>query len=216
MKKMQFILIFGFAVLVMASPALAQEKSAAKDFKFTLKTNPLSALGGPFWVTIVPITGEYKILFETKVSQKSSFQLGLGYLGPSVLINLDELVSDGSSVSGINTSGVRVQGMYKIFLSRDLSAPKGFYVGPHVSFASAAIKSKDDPTDKITAQKINVNGVIGYQLITSGGFCLDFYTGMGIVSKKWSVSGGGTFDETGFSNNTTVSIPFAVSFGYAF
>ena len=216
MRKIKFLLILCFAILVTASPSMAQEKAAAKDFKFTIKTNPLSALGGPFWVTIVPITGEYKVLFETKVSSKSSFQLGLGYIGPSVLINLDDLAAEGEEVAGIKTSGIRVQGMYKIFLSRDLSAPKGFYLGPHFSFAKATIKNKEVPDDNIGAQKINVNGVIGYQLITAGGFCLDIYTGMGFVSKKWTISDAGTFDTELFSDKASVSIPFAVSFGYAF
>jgi hypothetical protein len=215
MRKMKYILIFGFALLLMASTVAAQETGTGKNFKFTIKTNPLSALGGPFWVAVIPITGEYKLLFETALTQKMSGQIGLGYIGPSVLINLDDLTSTGSSVSGIKTSGVRVQGMLKFFLSRDLPAPKGFYVGPHLSYATASLKSKDNPTDKISAQKINVNGVIGYQMITSGGFCLDIYTGMGFVSRKWTVSGS-TFDVTTFKDKSSVSIPFGMSFGYAF
>lgn len=209
------LLIAGITLLMVTNPIMAQGSSGEKDFRFTIKTNPLSALGGPFWVVIVPITGEYKVLFETKVSNKSSFQIGLGYLGPSVLVNLDELSSEQGEISGINTSGFRGQGMYKFFVSRDLSAPEGFYLGPHFSYAHAKIEDKSNADNNLQGTKINVNAVIGYQMITSGGFTLDIFTGMGMVSKKWEVSGQ-DFDDATFKDKTSVNIPFSVSFGYAF
>ena len=215
MKKCIYILIIGFSFLFIAPHVSAQDTSAEKDFKFTIKTNPLAALGGPFWVLIVPITGEYKVLFEAKISDKSSLQLGAGYLGPSLLINLDDLSSEPGEINAIKTSGFRGQLMYKQFLSRDLSAPEGFYLGPHLSYATATIKNKDNPDDNIGATKLNINAVIGYQMITSGGFTLDVFTGMGFVSKKWDISGS-TFDVEEFSNKNTVNIPFGLSFGYAF
>jgi hypothetical protein len=217
MKKVKYLIIFGLAVLTTATPVLAQEAAGERDFKFTIKTNPLAALGGPFWVVVIPVTGEYKALFETAVSEKSSVQLGVGYIGPSVLVNLDDLTSDAeeTDISGIKTSGFRFQGWYKYFLSRDLSAPEGFYLGPHISYASANIKSKDDETQKIAATKLNINAVIGYQLITAGGFTLDIFTGMGFVSRKWDLAGT-DWDTDTFKDRASVSIPFAVSFGYAF
>lgn len=215
MKKAIYFLIIGFVLLFIASPVFSQETAAEKDYKFTIKTNPLSALGGPFWVVVIPVTGEYKAIFEMALSKKASLQVGAGYLGPSLLINLDELTSTEGSVSGIKTNGFRVQGMFKYFLSRDLNAPEGFYIGPHVSYAEATLKSKDDAADNLKGDKLNVNGVIGYQLITSGGFTLDIYTGLGFVSRNWTVSGA-NFDQTDFKNKKGVSIPFGVSFGYAF
>ncbi len=215
MKKLKLLLIAGVALLMITNPILAQGSSDEKDFKFTIKTNPLAALGGPFWVVIVPITGEYKVLLETKVAEKSSLQIGLSYLGPSVLINLDELSSDQGEISGINTSGFRGQGMFKFFISRDLSAPEGFYLAPHFSYAHAKIEDKSDASNNLKGTKINVNAVIGYQMITSGGFTLDIFTGMGLVSKKWEISGQ-DFDVESFKDKSSVNIPFSVSFGYAF
>jgi len=215
MKKVIYFFAIGFVFLFIATPVFSQEAAAKKDYKFTIKTNPLSALGGPFWVVVIPVTGEYKVLFEAALSKKSSFQIGLGYLGPSILINLDELTSSGGSISGINTSGFRLQGMFKYFLSRDLKAPEGFYIGPHVSYAKATLKSKDNASDNLKGEKLNINGVIGYQLITSGGFTLDIYTGLGFVSKNWTVSGT-NFDPADFKNKSSVAIPFGLSFGYAF
>jgi len=181
MKKAALLLIIGVIFSFTASPAFAQTNPVEKDFRFTVKTNPLAALGGPFWLVVVPLTGEYKVLFEAAVGEKSSIQVGAGYLGPSVLLNLDELTGEDSEISGIKTNGFRVQGMYKYFLSRDLSAPEGFYVGPHISYASAELKNKDNTANNIKASKLNLNGVFGYQMITSGGFTLDIFTGMGFV-----------------------------------
>jgi hypothetical protein len=215
MKKAVFLLIAGLTLSIMSSPVFSQGSSTDKDFKFTIKTNPLAALGGPFWVVIVPITGEYKVLFEAAVSEKSSIQVGAGYLGPSVLLNLDELTSDEGDVSGIKTSGFRAQGMYKYFLSRDLSAPEGFYVGPHISYASAELKNKEDAANKIKASKLNINGIFGYQMITSGGFTLDIFTGMGFVKRDWDIAGE-DWDQEIFKNKASINIPFGFSFGYAF
>lgn len=217
MKKAICLLMIGVALFFTVSPVSGQQSSdSEKDYKFTIKINPLNALGGPFWVIVVPVTGEYKVVGEYAFSDKMSFQLGASYIGPSVLVNLDKITSTGSNVSGIKTAGFKVTGLLKFFLSRDLPAPKGFYVGPHFSFAKADITSKDNAADKISGQKINVNACIGYQLITSGGFTLDIFTGMGFVSRKYDYQGAssGEFDLGG--NKSGVSIPLGFSFGYAF
>jgi hypothetical protein len=217
MRKATLLLIIGLVMVISGSRTFAQESSAEKDYKFTVKVNPLAALGGPFWVAIVPVTGEYKVIGEYAFTQKMSVQIGASYIGPSVLINLDKIVSDTANVSAIRTSGFKVTAMYKYFLSRDLSAPEGFYVAPHFSFAKAMIENKDDPSQNVGAQKINVNLCIGYQLITSGGFTIDLFTGMGFLSRKWDYEGAessGVFDLG--KNKTGVSIPLGFSFGYAF
>lgn len=217
MRKVTYLLIMVLVILVSGSRTFAQDTSSEKDYKFTVKVNPLAALGGPFWVAIVPVTGEYKIVAEYAFTQKMSFQVGGSYIGPSVLLNLDKIASDTSDISGIKTSGFKFTGMYKYFLSRDLSAPEGFYVGPHFSFAKAKIENKDDPSQNVGAQKMNINLCIGYQLITSGGFTLDIFTGIGYLQRKWDYEGeesSGVFDLG--KNKTGVSIPLGFSFGYAF
>lgn len=216
MKKAACFLIINLAIFLLAPSVSAQGTGVEKDYKFTIKTNPLAALGGPFWFAVVPLTGEYKVYFEAAVSKKSSIQIGAGYLGPSLLLNLDDLTSDnGEAVNGIRTSGFRVQGMYRFFISRDLSAPEGFYVGPHVSYATAEIKNKGDESKYVKGTKLNINGVFGYQLITSGGFTLDIYTGMGFVSRKYEFAGT-DWDQDTFKDKASVGVPFGFSFGYAF
>lgn len=214
MKKLRNFIIVIVALVITTGNALAQD-----DFnpKFVVKTNPLAALGGPFWITIIPITGEYKVLFEVKTLPKQSFTIGASYLGPSLLLNLDEITSDGSTVTGINTAGFRVQGTYKFFISRNTEAPEGFYVGPNISYASASLTNKDVTEDKISATKLNFNGLIGYQLITGGGFALDIYTGLGIKSSKWSYEGNsGDIFDLGVENKNSPTVAFGMAFGYAF
>lgn len=218
MKKAICLFIMVFVVSMLFSPANAQSTGNDGDFRFTIKTNPLSALGGPFWLAIVPLTGEYKVLFEAVVTEKTSFQIGAGYIGPSVLLNLDDLSSEeGDDISGVKTSGFRGQAMYKLFISRDLSAPEGFYVGPHFSYATAEIKNKANADESLKGTKININGVFGYQLITSGGFTLDIFTGMGFVSRKWEISGTNwDEDQKAFEDKASINVPFGFTFGYAF
>ncbi|HNR42525.1 MAG TPA: hypothetical protein PKL65_09850 [Bacteroidales bacterium] len=217
MKDLKVFLIPVLILLFTANNLSAQKSEGEKDFRFTIKTNPLSALGGPFWVIVVPLTGEYKAFFEAKVSEKTSIQVGAGYIGPSVLLNLDKITSQDESegIQGIKTGGFRVQGMFKYFLSRDLSAPEGFYIGPHASYASVEIKNKQNDVEKIKASKLNLNGIFGYQLITSGGFALDVYTGLGFVSRNWDLQGS-DWDEDVFKNRIGVNVPFGFTFGYAF
>lgn len=218
MKTAKYLLIVLLALLFAGSQVSAQQatKTADKTYKFTIKANPLNALGGPFWVIIVPVTGEYKLLGEYAFAKKMSFQLGASYIGPSVLINLDKLATDTSDIAGIKTSGFKFSGMLKYFLSRDLPAPKGFYVAPHFSFAKATIANKDVSSNKVGAQKININACIGYQMITNGGFTLDIFTGMGYVSRKWNYEGTSSGDLDLGKNRSGVSIPLGLSFGYAF
>ncbi|MBN2481317.1 MAG: DUF3575 domain-containing protein [Bacteroidales bacterium] len=210
MKKTLVSLILLIAVLFPA--ANAQEED---DYRFTIKTNPLSALGGPLFLAFIPITGEYKVLFEARTSQKQSIEAGVGYLGPSILLNLDQ-ISSGDSISGINTSGFHVQLGYKFFLTKE-SAPEGFFIGPHVSYAAAKLKSKDNPDDHFEAKKLNASILFGYQLITSGGFTLNIYTGLGFKHRDYifAEESEDLFDfDPG--NKNVPNVPFGFTFGYAF
>jgi len=216
MKKLTVILIIGFAALLFASPGYSQQANSGKDIRFTIKTNPLSALGGPLFVLwVVPITAEYKVLFEAKTTQRQSIQVGLGYLGSSPFVaNVGDLGGD----TTVYSTGFRGQLWYKFFLTED-KAPGGFYLGPHVSYAFAKMKNSANSDQYFGATKLNIEGVFGYQVITKGGFALDIFTGLGLKSKTFDTSHLGTNDTFGdwkLNNKFTVSVPFAFSFGYAF
>jgi len=182
-----------------------------------VKTNPLAALGGPFWVVIVPLTGEYKALFEIKTLPKQSLTVGASFLGPSLILNLDEITSEGEDISGINTAGFRAQLWYKFYIGRNKEAPEGFYLGPHVSYASANITSKDVDSDKLGMAKLNFNAVIGYQLITNGGFALDIFTGLGMKNLAYSAEGeSGEILDFEMDDKFSPSVVLGLNFGFAF
>ncbi|MCU0460645.1 MAG: DUF3575 domain-containing protein [Bacteroidales bacterium] len=216
MKKSVLFLIAVLIILTSGSKTFAQESAAEKDYKFNIKTNPLNALGGPlYFAWIVPLTSEYKLNFEARTFEKQSVQLSGAFLGSSPLItSLGDLDNDTSIVS----RGFRVQFWYKFFLTDEI-APNGFYVGPHVSYASAKVMNSVIRDNYIAAGKFQAHVALGYQLITKGGFALDIFTGIGVKNKSYDFSNQGTddfFEDFELKNKFTVSIPFGFSFGYAF
>ena len=209
------LLILGIFLFGLLTPISFAQKQV-KQFRYAVKTNPLAALGGPFWIAIVPMTGEYKVYFEVATGMKQSFQIGVSYLGPSVLINLEELSGEGGEIDDVKIAGFRTQGMYKFFLTRGTEAPEGFYVGPYISYSSANVENKDDVNDNFSAKKITYDAALGYQLITDGGFSLDVFTGFGLRTLKWDYE-----DETNtqfdiFESKNAGHVAFGFSFGIAF
>lgn len=219
MKKVTYLLVIGLVILISGTSAYAQETSSGKDYRFTIKTNPLSALGGPLYAMwIIPLTNEYKVYFEAQTTAKQSVQIGLGYLGTSPLIKTFQNITEANNDTTVNSGGFHGQLWYKFFLTGD-NVPAGFYLGPHVSYAWAKMKNSADPTKYATASKLNVHVAMGYQVITKGGFALDIYTGLGVKNKNFESPGGDMdnwLDDLKLTNKLTVSVPFGFTFGYAF
>lgn len=215
MKKLKSILLIICVSLILA-PAGIQAQDTGDSPAMVLKTNPLAALGGPFWVTIVPLTGEYKVLYEIRTTQKQSVMFGASFLGPSLILNLDEITADEGDISGINTSGFRGQIWYKFYIG-NTTAPEGFYLAPHVSYAAASLVNKDNTSDKLKMTKLSIDAVIGYQLIAGNGFALDIYTGLGGKNMSYTAEGdsGETFDFD-MEDKFKASVTFGLNFGYAF
>ncbi len=217
MKTLRIIFFAVFFVGFLIPHASAQKQVVKKDFRFTVKTNPLAALGGPFWVTIIPITGEYKINFEVATTKKQSFQLGASYLGPSVLINLEEISSSSEEeVGGVKINGFRLQGTYKFFVTRNTTSPEGFYVGPYISYASMKMENKDFTEDNVSGKKITYDAVLGYQLITEGGFTMDVFTGFGLRTLKWDYEDEDVTTFEVFKSKNAGHVALGFSFGFAF
>jgi hypothetical protein len=208
MKKLSMFSVF--LLLMIAQTIHSQETS--RDVRFTIKTNPLAALGGPLYVAFVPVTGEYKVLFEVKTTSKQSIEAGLGYLGSSVILNMDELAD---SIDKISVSGFRVQLKYKFFITKD-EAPRGFYVAPHISYAYAGISNKANSEDKITLSKLNLNVLFGYQVITKGRFALDLYSGLGIKMRDYNIPTDTDFNDLDLGNRVAPNVTLGFSFGFAF
>jgi hypothetical protein len=204
MKKGLFILsLICLAGILYTAPAKAQED---KDFRFTIKTNPLASITGP----VVLLTGEYRILFEVQTLSKQSLQVGIGYVGKSAIPGLADLLDS------VNINGYKGSVMYKFFLTGD-DAPEGFYVAPYATYSSFKVTRSDGASDDyFKGTKLTFAGVLGYQMISSGGFALDVFTGLGFKNREFSFSNGSTFDEGDFGNKKGMNIAFGFNFGYAF
>lgn len=216
MKKL-IVLLLGISLLgLVFSPAVSAQEQE-KDFRFTIKTNPLAAAAGPLWVVVIPITGEYRLLFESRTLQKQSVQIGASYLGAPLIINPDTWTKGDT---GLNFGGYRVQFMYKFFITGE-KAPEGFYIAPHISWATAKIKSTINENDYLQASKLNLNAVLGYQIISKGGFALDIFTGLGLKNRDYKLSENGNFLNIDNLNDVLgkkykPSLAFGLNFGYAF
>jgi hypothetical protein len=217
MKKLTCLLVLALVIIMSGNRTFAQGSESDKDFRFTVKTNPLSVLGGPLYAWIVPLTNEYKVYFEAQTMSKQSVQIGLGYLGTSPLIrtflDIAETQTDTTLISG----GFHGQLWYKFFLTGD-DAPAGFYIGPHFSYAWAKMKNSHDNSQYLVASKMNIHVALGYQVISKGGFALDIYSGFGVKNKSFETPEGDIewLDDLNLINKFTVSVPFGFTFGYAF
>ncbi|MCX6330804.1 MAG: hypothetical protein NTZ85_14980 [Bacteroidia bacterium] len=216
MKKLKYFIIISLMLVLFNEQSFSQEVAADKDYRFAVKTNPLSVIGGPLWALwIVPLSNEYKVSFEARTFEKQSVQVSVGYLGTSPIIkNLGDLGGD----TTIKTFGYHGQLWYKFYLTKD-KAPNGFYVGPHFSYAWAKIKSSVDNSKYFTASKLQFHVALGYEIITKGGFALDIFTGIGVKSKNYDFShlgGDDTYKDWKLNDKFVVSVPFGLTFGYAF
>lgn len=219
MKKTTCLLVLTLLMIMSGNRTFAQGSTSDKDFRFTVKTNPLSVLGGPLYAMwIVPLTNEYKVYFEAQTMSKQSIQLGLGYLGSSPLIQTIQDMSEASNDTTVKSGGFHGQLWYKFFLTGD-DAPAGFYIGPHFSYAWAKMKNSMDNSQYVTASKMNIHIALGYQVISKGGFALDIYTGFGVKNKTFETPEGEMeqwLDDLNLTNKFTVSVPLGFTFGYAF
>jgi len=219
MKKLTFLLVIGLVIMVSGNRTFAQDLSLDKDYRFTVKTNPLSVMGGPLYALwVIPLTNEYKVSFEAQTMSKQSVQIGLGYLGTSPLIKTIQNMAETDNDTTVTSGGFHGQLWYKFFLTGD-DAPAGFYIGPHFSYAWAKMTSSADDSQYGTASKMNINVLLGYQVITKGGFALDIYTGFGVKNKAYDTPGGEMetwLDDLNLTNKFTVGIPLGLTFGYAF
>ena len=219
MKKTTCLLVLTLLMIMSGNRTFAQGSTSDKDFRFTVKTNPLSVLGGPLYALwIVPLTNEYKVYFEAQTMSKQSIQLGLGYLGSSPLIQTIQDMSEAQNDTTVKSGGFHGQLWYKFFLTGD-DAPAGFYIGPHFSYAWAKMKNSMDNSQYVTASKMNIHIALGYQVISKGGFALDIYTGFGVKNKTFETPEGEMeqwLDDFNLTNKFTVSVPLGFTFGYAF
>jgi len=194
-----------------------------------IKTNPLALIMGN-----IPIyTSEARLVNETTVSLYQSVFFGASYLFKSPLFTALEQ-DTAINPDGIKhtVSGFRVQAGYKFYINgwmehkrKNLKglAPKGLYMGPHISYATCKIstafyKSKDI---YYRISFFNVNLQAGYQLI-AGRFALDAFTGVGYMNNTvvYHDSNKANYpvdtSNDGYFYNSNIKIVLGVNLGLAY
>lgn len=183
MKKIALIVLCMGSLLAANAQRNTGAAGAYEGPKFVIKTNPLPMLGGQ-----IPLTNEYRLVFEMKTGAKQSVQLYGSYMGKSPFLSLVERYSyelDDNFRLGV--SGFRVQAMYKFYLLNKSEAPEGLYVGPNISFATAKMWDKNYTPDYVHAYYTSGSIIGGYQLI-AGHFAFDVYAGLGLKRNVYKVN----------------------------
>lgn len=152
---------FSVLLVFISSVVFAQENS--------LKTGITDAL-----------TGHFNLSYERNVNEKSSIVVKAGYWHPtaSPLISDNTITPEAYSLIDAK-GGMNVSAEYRFYAGNHL-APEGFYIAPYFRFFNQAALYTDEIGGNLFDVDMDLNtfglgAQIGYQLITEGGFTMDFY-----------------------------------------
>lgn len=149
-----------------------------------LKTSPTALLSGG----VAPFTAEYRFLTEMTSGKRQSEQLGISFLGKSLLVKLVEKSFSIPSDEIYKINGWRVQYEHKFYwIGRRRYAPYGFYFAPMVSYSDAHISvglKHYYAHAYYDFRNFNLDGVIGVQAGKINRLTIDFYAGFGYKNNK--------------------------------
>lgn len=185
--KLSLILFLFSLGIIFPSKIFAQDSLVLKfnypqKIHSIIKFNPIPILWGPLLYT-----GEYRLLSEFTTSKRQSTQIGVGFLGKSLIYKLfeDSLGIFGNQKTIIR--GFRIQASHRFFSSRKTYSPQGFYFSPHVSYAYAKLT-----TPYLLAHRIyigesnfNINFLVGVQFFIARTVSVDFFGGFGYKNLKF-------------------------------
>lgn len=170
-----------------------------------------------------PIINTLAISYEHKLSETSSFQLGLaGTFGYK-----DDYSSFSSSDNGRRTSGFAITPEYRLYLSEKHAAPEGFYVAPYLRYqylsqTGSTYSGGSMPYPVSYEASLNAFGlgvVVGRHWIFKRRFSLDVFAGPGYTFTSISSGPGYTpskGDFVGYLDNNSYDLRGGVTFGLAF
>lgn len=211
MKKLTLSILVAAATIFSVNQANAQ----SEERSVVIKTNPFASMWSGLWVgPVIPLTAELPRVSVEYGKGHHGAMLAGGYLGWSALGNITD--TEGNKVRDVlSNNGVKIQGLYKYYISG--TAPKGFYVGPHVSYAYSKLADKENTDNYLSGTNQIYSAALGYQFISQGGFSFDVFTGFGYQSKDWKASGDGAdLGDEEIEGYKGFKVPFVINFGYAF
>ena len=185
MKRHYFLVLF-FLFLFhhegLAQDSLVLRFNYPQKIHAIIKFNPIPILWGPLLYT-----GEYRLLSEFTTSKRQSTQIGVGYLGKSLIYKLmeDSLGIFGSQKTIIK--GFRIQASHRFFPSRKRYSPQGFYISPHISYAFAKLTTPYFQANNIYIgeSNFNINMLAGVQFFIARTVSVDFFAGFGYKNLKF-------------------------------
>jgi len=229
MRKYTLIQTVAFLFLCITSLHVNAQKRSEKDNirQNVLKTNVLGYFAG-----------QYQIAYEHGLNENVSVQLSAGFLSGG---------TTNANYKNKRTGFILIPEVHYYFNG---NAPRGFYVGAFARYRHANNKLTDASwtaggtgTDQDLSRKRKVNSigggaVLGYQVISRGGFTFDIFGGPQFKSRTYNTvyanadlnerSTTGGFDSLGdefFSQKYTdfkvgekagMGLRFGFNFGYAF
>lgn len=177
-----------------------------------------------------PIINTLALSFEHKLSETSSFQLGVagtfGYRDDS-----EFFYGSGSNTNSRSTSGIAITPEYRLYLSEKHPALEGFYVAPYARFQylSQSISESfynpngGNPTVASHSASLTAFGLgvtVGRHWIFKQRFSLDIFTGPGYTFASVSSDQPGYTprkgDFVGYLNNNSYDFRGGATFGVAF
>jgi hypothetical protein len=199
-----------------------------KGTRNIVKTNPLV----PIWGAI-PLTSEWRLLYEMPFSHNQSFQIGASYLGKSPILKLAEDSMIGPGVEFV-VKGFRLQGGYKFYFTSFRNykqepfnyIPLGFYVSPHISYSTATFTTRAASVRNVYIQgtHYNINFLLGYQYysLVFDNLVVDLFIGFGWKENYWEENINGvtrsstlnTANTNYYGSNFKFSLGFNVGFRF--
>jgi hypothetical protein len=183
MKKILAVLL----AIVLAVPSFAQEKTANfSTEKNVLKINTLS---------LICATGS--IFYERKISDMTSLQMGVAYLG--------------YKFSDVKFSGLILTPEFRIYPKK--AAIDGMYIAPYVRYQNFSASSGETDS-KGTLSVIGGGLLFGRQWITNSGFTMDLFFGGHYGSANVKLESGTDSDELDLFSGFRVRAGFALGFAF--
>lgn len=180
MKKV----IILFLAILFVIPSFSQEKPLVAPEKNVLKINSLSLFLG---------TGS--VFYERKLSDQTSGQLGLAYVG--------------LKFQDTKFTGILLTPEFRIYPKKN--AIDGFYVAPYLRYQNYTLQSG---VNKGSLSSIGGGVLLGREWITKSGFTMDLFFGGHYGTSNIKVDSGTDSFKTDFITGFGIRVGFAVGFAF--